>query len=240
MENHCKHLLVTACILLCTNAHAQEAAIRKNLAERLPQFAPVTEVRKTDVPGIYEVKIDQSGVLYTDAQANFVFLGKLIDARTRKNVTDERLGQLNRARFKDLPVADAVTIVHGKGARKIAIFEDPNCSYCKAYEKELANATNVTIHVFYYPVLGPDSLEKSKALWCATDRPKAWQDWMLRNQPSPPAPPDCDTAPIFRNLEFGKRNGVKGTPTNYFSDDKIEPGIIDLKQLEKRLNVVKS
>lgn len=235
MKSFTTLLLACICAAHGSMAIGQEAVIRRNLSERVPQFAPITEISKTELPGIYEVKINQAEIIYTDSQANFMFLGKMVDIKGGRNVTDERLSQLPRVRFRDLPIADAVTIVRGNGARKLAIFEDPNCVYCKAYEKDLSKVTNVTIHIFYYPVLGPDSFEKAKALWCAPDRGKAWQDWIQRNQAAPAASPECDTAPIFRNLELGKRVGAKGTPANIFPDDSLAPGALELKQLEKRL-----
>ena len=217
-------------------AQAQEAQIRKVLSERLPQLGAVEEVHKTPMAGLYEVRIG-TDLFYTDAQGNFLIQGQLLDTKNRRNLTEERIEKLTAIDFASLPVADAFTIVRGKGKRKIAIFEDPNCGYCKRFEKDLQGVDNVTVHVFLYPILGPDSLEKSRNLWCAKDKGKAWQDWMVREQPAPKA--SCDTAALTRNVEFGRKWRINGTPTLVFTDGSRVPGAISAQQVEQKLAQMK-
>lgn len=235
-----KTTLLAVLSFTALTSFAQEAAIRKSFGEHLPNFAPINEVSKSEVPGIYEVRINGSEIVYTDAGGNYLLMGKMIDVKSKRSLTDEHLERLNTVKFKDLPVADSITIVRGNGARKVAIFEDPNCGYCKKLERDLQKLENVTIHVFLYPILGPDSMEKSKGIWCAQDKSLAWQDWMVRNQAAQPAGPECETISIHRNIEFGKRNNIKGTPTIYFANDKRIPGSVDLKTLEANLGDAKS
>ncbi len=213
-------------------AQAQETQIRKALAERLPQLGAVEEVRKTPMAGLYEVRIG-TDLFYTDAQGNFLIQGQLLDTKNRRNLTEERMDKLTAIDFTALPVADAFTLVRGNGKRKIAIFEDPNCGYCKRFEKDLQGVDNVTIHVFLYPILGPDSVEKSRNLWCAKDKAKAWQDWMVRDQA--PAKASCDTAALTRNVEFGRKWRINGTPTLVFTDGSRVPGAISAQQVEQKL-----
>ena len=130
--------------------------------------------------GLYEVRTEGNEIFYTDAEANHLIQGDLIDTRQKRNLTEERLEKLSMIDFSKLPTKDAFTIVQGNGLRKMAVFVDPNCGYCKRFERDLQKVENVTIHVFLYPVLGQDSVEKSKNIWCAKDRGKTWQDWMLQ------------------------------------------------------------
>ena len=233
-----KHYLLNslfACTvaLACGAAIAQEAQIRKNVAERLPQLKGLEEVTKTAIPGIYELRINGSEIFYTDAQANYLIEGSIIDLRAKRNLTEERVAKLTAVKFDDLPFKDAFTIVRGNGKRKLAVFEDPNCGYCKRFERDLQKIDNVTIYMFLYPILGADSVERSKAIWCAKDPAKAWQDWMVRDQPASAA--NCDTTALTRNTEFGRTYKITGTPTLFFIDGARVPGAVDAAQVEKML-----
>ena len=214
-------------------AQGEEALIRKNLKERMPQIQPIDEVRRTAMPGLFELRVDGNEIYYTDATGNFLLQGQLIDTRTQRNLTDERLQKITSIDFKTLPLKDAITVVRGNGERKLAIFEDPNCGYCKRFERDLAKLDNITVYLFLYPILGKDSQDKSKAIWCAKDQAKSWQDWMLHEQT--PAPATCDIAALKRNLDFGQKFKITGTPTSIFLDGSRIAGAIDMAQLEKQL-----
>lgn len=224
-----------ACTLLATlTASAQEATIRKNLGERIPQLQKIDEVSKSPMPGLFEIRVNGTEIFYTDAEGNFLVQGSLIDTRQRRNLTEERVDKLTAINFDSLPLKDAFTIVRGNGKRKLAVFEDPNCGYCKRFEKDLQKVDNVTIHMFLYPILGPDSVEKSKNIWCAKDKSKAWTDWMVRDQT--PAGANCDNAAIARNVELGRKYKITGTPTLVFTDGSRVPGAISTAQVEKYLS----
>jgi thiol:disulfide interchange protein DsbC len=218
--------------LLAATAHAQEAAIRKTLAERLPQLGKIDEINKTPMSGLFEVRVGTE-LFYTDADGNFLIQGHLIDTKLQRNLTEERLDKLLAINFSALPVKDAFTIVRGNGKRKVAVFEDPNCGYCKRFERDLQKVDNVTVYMFLYPILGPDSTDKSRNIWCAKDKGKAWLDLMVRDQAAPAA--SCDTGALVRNLEFGKKYKITGTPTLVFADGTRVPGAIGAAQVEKLL-----
>ena len=211
---------------------AQEATIRKNLAERLPQLGKIDEVNRTPMSGLFEVRMG-TDVLYTDAEGNFLIQGSLIDTKQQRNLTEERVEKLLAVDFSSLPIKDAFTIVRGNGKRKLAVFEDTNCGYCKRFERDLQKVDNVTIHMFLYPILSADSTDKSRNIWCAKDRSKAWLDWMVRDVAAPSA--SCDTGALVRNLEFGKKHKITGTPTLIFADGSRVPGAINSQQVEKFL-----
>jgi thiol:disulfide interchange protein DsbC len=222
-----------AALCLHGTVSAQEAAIRKNLAERLPNFPKIEEVNKTPMEGLYEIRVNGSEILYTDADGSFLIQGSLIDTQAKVNLTEARVDKLSAIPFKDLPFKDSFTIVKGNGKRKLAVFEDPNCGYCKRFERDLAKLDNVTVHVFLYPILSKDSGEKSKAVWCAKDKGKTFTDWMVKDIPIPSA--SCDTAAVDRNFEFGKKNRITGTPTMFFVDGTRVPGAIPTERIEKLL-----
>jgi len=215
---------------------AQEAAIRKNFTERVPQIGKIDEVRSTPMQGLFEIRVGND-ILYSDAQGEFLINGQLVNTRDKRNLTEERLGKLTSIDFNRLPLKDAFTIVRGDGKRKMAVFADPNCGYCKRFERDLQKVDNVTIHMFLYPVLGRDSADKSRNIWCAKDRGKAWQDLMVRDQPA--AGGNCDTAGVARNVDFGKRYKITGTPTLVFHDGTRITGAAPVAQVEQLLAAAK-
>ena len=232
-----KTLLLTLLAALSMGAVAQEATIRKNLAERLPNLPKIDEVTKTPMPGLYEVRVNHSEIFYTDEQGNYLIQGSMIDTKARVDLTEQRLEKLTAIAYKDLPLKDAFTIVRGNGKRKMAVFEDPNCGYCKRFERDLVKIDNVTVHVFLYPILSADSGEKSRNIWCAKDKSKAFLDWMVRDVTPPAA--TCDAAAVARNVEFGKKARITGTPTIIFADGSRVPGAIDAARIEKFLTEAK-
>ena len=225
-------LLAAAALTLGLSATAQESAIRKSLAERIPQFEKIDEIQATAMPGLYEVRIG-TDLFYTDAKGNYLIQGELFDTKARRNLTEDRITKLTAVDFAALPLKDAFTIVRGDGKRKLAVFEDPNCGYCKRFERDLQSVDNVTIYLFLYPILSPDSVEKSRNIWCAKDRVAAWQDYMVRDKT--PAPAACDTSALQRNLAFGKKYKITGTPTLIFTNGSRVPGAIGAQDVEKRL-----
>ena len=231
--------LLRLCLLLSLGANglaqADEALIRKNLQARLPDMGKIDEVRKSELPGLFEVRVDGVDIYYTDAQANYLIEGNLIDTRSKRNLTEERVDKLTAIKFEALPLKDAFVVVRGKGERKLAVFEDPNCGYCKRFERDLQKVDNVTVYMFLLPVLGADSMEKSKAIWCAKDRGAVWLDWMLREQAASAAPANCDAGAVVRNAELGRKHKISGTPTLIFSNSTRVPGAIDNKRVEQLL-----
>lgn len=214
-------------------APAQEATIRKALTERIPGLSGIDEISKSPMPGLFEVRIGND-IFYTDPEGNYLIQGALIDTRARKNLTEERINKLTAIDFKDLQLKNAFTVVRGNGKRKVAVFEDPNCPYCKRFEADLEKIDNVTVHTFLIPILGPDSVEKSRQIWCSADKAKTWDDWMLRHV-TPKGAPKCDTAALDANVAFARKYNITGTPTLVFIDGHRVPGAINTQQIEQLL-----
>ena len=222
--------------LFVATASADEADIKKAMEAKLG--AKVESVAKSGYLGLYEV-YSEGNILYTDEKMTaFIAGGQLIDGKTMKNVTEERMRKLTAIKFSELPLDRAIKQVRGDGKRVLATFEDPNCGYCKRLAKDLLKLDNVTIYVFLYPILSEDSLRKSKQIWCSADRAKAWNDWMVEGR-APAGRDDCDTAAVAKNQEYGRRLGISGTPTIFFADGERVPGAIPLAKIEQRLGQLK-
>ena len=209
-----------------------ETIIKRTLEGRLGG-AKIDAVSKTPYLGMYEVRLG-SEILYTDEKMNYIFSGNIIDAKTMQNLTEKRLRDLSAIKWGDLPLLDAFKTVRGNGKRVLAVFSDPNCPYCKSFEKNLAKVDNITIYTFLYPILSQDSHDKSKAVWCSADKVKAWDELMLNAVAPASAAANCDT-PIERNLELGRKFRVSGTPTLVFANGERVPGAIPAERLEKLL-----
>ena len=207
-----------------------ETIIKRTLEGRLAG-AKIEAVTKTPYLGLYEVRLG-SEILYTDDKMNYVFSGNIIDAKTMQNLTEKRLRELSGIKWENLPLESAFKTVRGNGKRLLAVFSDPNCPYCKRFEKTLADVTDITIHTFLYPILSQDSHDKAKAVWCSADKVKAWDELMLNGVV--PVAARCDT-PIEKILELGRKYRINGTPTLVFASGERVPGAISAEQLEKLL-----
>ncbi len=230
--------VLTLAALLPAAALAQEAAIRKALAERLPNLPKIDEVTRTPVPGLWEVRYGGSEIIYSDDKGDHIFAnGSLIETKTRTDLTQARIEKLLAIDFDKLPLKDAMAIKQGSGARKMAVFVDPNCGYCKRFERDLLAIKDVTIYTFLMPILGADSTAKSRDIYCAADPAKAWRAWMIDGvvPPKTAAAAKCDTAAIDRNLAFGQTQRINGTPAVFFADGTRRPGAISGETVERLL-----
>lgn len=216
------------------SAWADEAAIRKTLADRMPNLPKIDEVTKTPIPGIYELRIG-TDILYADETGAYLFEGAMLDTKTQTDLTKARVDKLTAIDVASLPLKDAMVFRQGAGTRKLVVFADPNCGYCKRIERDLVALKDVTIYTFLLPILGPDSNTKSRDIWCAKDSAKTWRSWMIDGVTPPKTMGTCDTAALQRNLEMGRKYKINGTPAVVFEDGTRSPGALPADRLEQRM-----
>lgn len=227
-------LLSLLMYLLSSVAHADQASLKKSLDSYFPN-EKIEILNETPFLGLYEVVVGGQ-LFYVDERANYFFSGYIFDLNTEKNITEERLREIKdsqRVDINSLPLELAIKEVKGNGKRKLVIFSDPNCGYCKRLEKELVNVSDVTIYTLLYPILN-GSKEVAKTIWCSDDRFKAWNNFMLNS--IKPTGTDCK-APIDALIQIGKKHGFNSTPTMIFADGTVVPGMISAETIEKKLNV---
>lgn len=210
-------------------SQAKTQAVQKLFAKRFDN-PPITAVRLTPY-GLYEIQLGMD-LVYTDEKVSFVLDGTLIDGLTRRDVTRERQDALARIPFDELPFELSFKQVRGDGSRKLAIFEDPNCGYCKQLRQSMVGMDNVTIYTFPYPILSPDSTTKVRNIWCAKDQGATWDAWMLKGTVPPTV--ECD-APTEKMVALGQKLMVRGTPGLFFVDGSRVGGAIPREEIEKRL-----
>ncbi len=218
-------------------AHAGEKEARQAVQALAPE-ARVVSVTRTPLPDLYEVVVDGprgKAVVYASGKGDYVLVGELLDVKQRRNVTGERMERLNAIDFDSLPLNQAIKMVQGNGKRRLAVFSDPDCPYCRKLEPELAKLNDVTIYIFPYPLpMHPDAGRKSKLVWCSKDRLQAWRDMMLRNRLPEGGRSDCDH-PVDKNLALGQRLRIDGTPALIFGDGRRIPGYVEAERIEQML-----
>lgn len=215
----------------------KEAQIKALVAPRMGVGIKVDSVTKTPYGQLYEVR-SHGDIFYTDESARYMFVGKVVDLTTLEDLTRERIDEIAAIRFSDLPLDAAIKTVKGDGKRVMAVFEDPNCPYCKKLHETLQQVDNVTIYTFLLNILSEESAEKSKNIWCADNRAAAWQRWIVDGKPAPAAPAACPT-PNDKVLALGKSLHVVGTPTIYFADGSRSGAAYTAATLDAKLNAVR-
>src|SRR5262245_32888778 len=231
-----KTLLLTAALLASSLAAANEAAIRKALEPKLSS-SKIEGIQPGPMPGLWEVRLrtaEGMRLIYTDANGSYVIQGTIYETRSDRNLTEERMRKLNAIKFESLPLDQAVKVQRGNGKRVMAMFSDPYCPACRQFERTLAEIDNVTIYVFMYPVIRPQNADHSRAVWCSTDRAKAWLELAAAAKPKvPEAAPSCPN-PVDKLVEVGHKLGVNSTPTLFLaSGERVTGGLsaADLKEL---------
>jgi thiol:disulfide interchange protein DsbC len=226
-------LALAATLMFAATAQANEAVIRKALTQRFPG-ANIASVQKTPYSGLFEVYLDGQ-LIYVDAKAQYVFAGDVIDLKNRTNLTQDRLNRLQAVKWDTLPLNNALKTVKGKGERKLVVFSDVDCPYCRKFEAELAKVDNITVYTFLYPIEGlhPKAVQTSKQIWCAPDRNKAWDAYITRGT-VPNNDGKCAN-PVEATIALGSKLKVSGTPTLVFANGVRVPGMVPAAQLERLL-----
>jgi thiol:disulfide interchange protein DsbC len=233
-------LVLTSVLLMsCAGAdNGVEATIRKNVEPKLGNNVKIDSVRETPYAGLYEIRIGTE-IRYTDKTGSYLIVGHVFSLKNAQDLTQARIDEIGRIKFSDLPLELAMKSVKGNGKRVIAIFEDPNCGACKHFRQQtLSQVDNITVYTFLYNILSPDSIVKSKNIWCSADRNRAWDDWMLNGKPAPAAPAGC-IAPNDEVAALGTKLGLEGTPAIFFADGTRVPGAIDVRSMEERFSTIK-
>jgi len=230
-------LLAPTALLISTLAVAQTApgSVEKTIAETISKSfsMPVDKVTKSAQGELYEV-LSQQGLSYTDKSGSFLmFNAVMIDTMTKENLTEKRMNALSAFNFKELPLKDALRTVVGNGARKIVTVEDPNCGYCKKLHTELHKLKDVTIYTFVVPMLGPDSIVKSRQIMCSKNPVQSWNNYMS-NGITPEMESECET-PLERNSILAKKLYVRATPTILFENGDRIPGSVSAEKIEEKL-----
>jgi len=241
IKNRIRLLALSASLfsmLFCAmNVSAQENVIRKRFQERVVQGEKITSIKKTPFSGLYEVRVGNK-IVYTDSKANYLFIGNIISIETRQNYTQERIEELSRIRFPDLPLENAIKRVNGKGERVVAVFSDPNCGYCKRLEGMLEGVDNLTVYVFPLNILSEKSRTISRNVWCSANPAAAWRAWMMEGTMPKDADSDC-TYSDEDLLRLARQYDISGTPVIFFKDGSRITGMPSAEDFSEALSAIR-
>jgi len=228
-------LIVLFLVCMPSMVLSDEADLRQIIERAYPDLQ-IKSIKKTEFDGLYEIYIGGQ-IIYTDEAFKFLIVeGRLVDPKTKVDLTSQRLEELSRVNFNALPFFDAIEDVRGNGKKKIVIFSDIDCPFCRKLEKEtLMKLDDVTIYTFLYPLaIHPEAEMKSKQIWCAKDRASAWNDYMLKGT-LPNNQGKCET-PIMNISRLGKELGISSTPTIIFASGRRIEGVLSYEELIKHLD----
>jgi thiol:disulfide interchange protein DsbC len=230
-------LAAAALLAVAFAAAADEAAVRRMMQDKLRGGGQLESVQKAPFADLFEVVLrtpDGLQIFYVDSRATVIITGSVIDAKSGRNLTEERQRKLDAIKWENLPLQWAITTVRGSGRRQIAILSDPNCPYCKRLEEDLAKLDDITMHILPYAILGPASVRQAKAVWCSKDRARAWDDLMFRRiEPRPER--DCET-PVEQLQDYGRRIGARATPTWFLQSGERYSGALPLEEVRRLLD----
>jgi thiol:disulfide interchange protein DsbC len=213
---------------------AQATVLKQALTKRIPDLGAIDGIRTTPLAGLYEIRMGAQ-VMYTDTKGEYLIDGHLVDTKTMRNLTQERVDDLSKINFATLPLKDAIAWKNGNGKRKLVVFSDPNCGYCKQLEKRFSGIKDMTVYSFVIGILGDESKRMADNIWCVGDRTSAWRDWMVSNQAPARLMGACST-PLQRNMALAQRLGVNGTPAMFFEDGTRLASAAPNEVIEQRLN----
>jgi thiol:disulfide interchange protein DsbC len=225
-------------LLLALPALADERQIREALERKLGG-AKIEGIQAAPIPGVYEVRLqmpDGLRIVYSDERGSYLFMGRLIDLKNDRDLTEERMQKLTAIEFGKLPLELAVKIQRGNGKRQLAMFSDPHCPYCRRFEQTLLQIDDITIYVFMYPVIRPELADHSRAVWCSKDRARAWLELASLERPKIPAASPACANPVDKVLELGRSLRVNGTPTIYFANGERAGGGMEISMLRRKLD----
>lgn len=198
---------------------SKDAQIRTAIERNTKGKLVVRSINTTPIAGVYVVETPTE-VFYVDGSGRYGFAGAaLIDMQDQVDLTAGHLEKVQRINFDELPLAQAIKEVRGTGARKLAVFEDPNCPICRVFTKFVDQLEDVTVYKFMFPVIGPESVPLARIAWCAPDRGTAWRAIMAGQRPMG-SRQDCDTSGLVQIIKTGERYNIQNTPTVILANGK--------------------
>ncbi|MDE2423168.1 MAG: DsbC family protein [Betaproteobacteria bacterium] len=236
------HRLWLIPFFFCTYHLAQADEVNyEKLQEKIVSQVPklkghIQHIQPSGVWDLFEIDTDDHQIIYTDKEVTYLFAGEIYQTQNLQNITQKRLDVINAVAWQQLPLSLSIKRVKGNGKRELVVFSDPDCPYCRRLESELTKITDVTIYTFVYPIasLHPDAPQRSAQIWCATNRAKAWDEYLLRKKQINKNT-QCDLSDLEKVQSLAEKLNINGTPTLIFKTGEKVPGAISANDLEKLL-----
>lgn len=208
----------------------------------------VKSVKQAPARGLFELLVEkdnQQGLLFLDYGKKHLMQGMLVELDSLQPVSAHsqmlpQPKQVTSVDVKSIPVDKAVIMGNPNGSKKIFVFTDPDCPYCKKAHLELkklaAIAPDVAIHIMLYPLpMHPAAYDKSRAVIESKNPDVLDRAFDGREVPKPSQ--ESSKAAIDQIIAFANANGISGTPTLVMPDGKIEVGMRDAETMKKLLGL---
>ncbi len=235
-------IILMSCAVTC---FAVTDAVTKAITSQLKSTLPLVKIDKisdTPITNVYEVT-SMHKIFYVDGSGKYALIGNLVDLTTKTNLTQLAVESISIVSWQGLPLKIAIQKVIGNGKRKIAIFTDPECPFCKRLEQEtVPNLKNVTIYYFLFPLsIHENAMSDSQKILCSETPEITYTNWMKNNK-SLPSNTKCDNAKVLDTMiSTGNKIGIEHTPTIILTDGKVVPGLIPADYLNQLMaNSVKT
>jgi len=99
-----------------------------NLLKNIAPNLKVIGVRTSPVEGLWEVDIEagnRKGLLYIDSSKKYLIQGTVIEIEGKKNLTQDRLSELNKVDVSQIPLNDAIVMGDENAQHRVIVFDDP-------------------------------------------------------------------------------------------------------------------
>jgi thiol:disulfide interchange protein DsbC len=220
---------------IATFANAGEAEVRAAIKALNPQ-AVVDTLKPAPIKGWMEASVGGQVLYFTD-DGKYLMQGALVEAATRRNLTEESQAAVRLVELSKIPKAEMITFpAKGQTKHVVKVFTDIDCGYCRKLHQEMAqyNQLGIEVQYLWFPRAGvpSESSRKAIAVYCAKDQRKAMTD--AKNNVDP-GNATCKN-PIEKDYNLGQRIGVNGTPAIFTADGTLMPGYMPAQQLLAELD----
>lgn len=226
--------------LLCASlpAAADKAIdnIRDMLSKRFPNVV-IHSVERTTMPGLIQV-VAGSQVVYFDEAGKYMLDGSLVELDSRRNLTEEALGQVRLNAIGKLPESEMLVYQPKQVDHTVTVFTDIDCPYCRKLHNEMDEymANNIKVRYVFLPFKGPHSYKTSVSVWCSDDRNTALDIAKAGGEIEEESCPH----PIAKHEEIARELGIRGTPAIMMEDGTLLPGYVPVKKLVTSLKSIAS
>lgn len=229
----------------CSACHAMTV----EEAGKLLSFAGVTvkSVKPAPARGLFEVLFEKGGgigLVFIDFAKKHLLEGQVMNLATKQPVIAHEQELPKPKQFtgvdpKLIPVQHAFTIGNPKGSKKMYVFTDPDCPYCRNLHPELIKLEklmpDLAIHIMLYPLqqLHPQAYDKARVVLSSKSRQNLDKAFEGKELPKPKGAEG--KASVDAIIQFSQEQGINGTPTILLPNGSPYQGARSAEAIQKSI-----